>query len=67
MARDAIESPCVKVCAVDGRLGQCLGCGRTLPEIAGWGQRTPEERRAIMDQLPARLEALNARDGAAAQ
>lgn len=55
---DTIESPCVKVCAVDGRLGQCIGCGRTLAEIAGWGQRSDEERRAIMDQLPSRMTAL---------
>lgn len=56
--RDAIESPCVKVCAVDGRLGQCIGCGRTLSEIAGWGHRSYEERREIMDQLPDRMAAL---------
>lgn len=56
--RDAIESPCVKVCAVDGRLGQCIGCGRTLSEIAGWAQRSDEERREIMDQLPERMAAL---------
>ena len=62
MTRAAIESPCVKVCAVDGRLGQCLGCGRTLPEIASWGQRSPEERRAIMDELPTRMAAFKNRE-----
>ncbi|MBL8544059.1 MAG: DUF1289 domain-containing protein, partial [Hyphomonadaceae bacterium] len=29
-----ISSPCIKVCAVDGSSGLCIGCGRTLKEIA---------------------------------
>ena len=29
-----IATPCVKVCAVDGASGYCLGCRRTLAEIA---------------------------------
>lgn len=49
-----IATPCIKVCAVDGRSGHCLGCGRTLPEIARWSKLTDEERAAIMAELPAR-------------
>jgi predicted Fe-S protein YdhL (DUF1289 family) len=44
----------VKVCAVDGRTGFCLGCRRTLPEIAGWARLSDEERAAIMAALPLR-------------
>jgi hypothetical protein len=41
------------------RLGElCIGCGRTLDEIAGWADMSAEERRAIMALLPAR-KALN--------
>jgi predicted Fe-S protein YdhL (DUF1289 family) len=50
----AIATPCVKVCAVDGRTGVCLGCRRTLPEIAGWARLSDEERAAIMTALPLR-------------
>ncbi|MGA8395452.1 MAG: DUF1289 domain-containing protein, partial [Pseudolabrys sp.] len=31
-----IETPCVKVCTLDARMGLCLGCGRTVDEIARW-------------------------------
>ena len=32
----------------------CLGCKRTLGEIARWGSMTDEERAAVIAQLPAR-------------
>jgi hypothetical protein len=54
----AIESPCNKVCVVDAASGLCIGCGRTLTEIGGWIAMTPEERRRIMAELPARLATL---------
>ena len=43
-----IATPCIKVCAVDGESGLCLGCHRTLKEIGFWGRFTDEERTAIM-------------------
>jgi len=46
-----IATPCVKVCYVDGPSGLCLGCFRTLPEIARWGRLTDEERETVMAQL----------------
>lgn len=49
-----IATPCVKVCAVDGASGYCLGCRRTLPEIASWARLTDAERAAIMTALPDR-------------
>ena len=49
-----IATPCVKVCAVDGASGYCLGCRRTLPEIAGWARLSDAEREAIMTALPDR-------------
>ncbi|HVV33927.1 MAG TPA: DUF1289 domain-containing protein [Vitreimonas sp.] len=52
-----ISTPCRKVCIVDGVSGLCLGCGRTLPEIAAWGSLPEERRQAIMAELPARLAA----------
>lgn len=52
----AIESPCILVCSIDDRTGYCFGCGRTRAEIAGWIAMTPQDRRAVMAELPARLQ-----------
>lgn len=48
-------TPCIDVCRFDARSGQCEGCGRTRPEIAGWRKLTPYQRRVIERELPRRL------------
>lgn len=58
MARPSIESPCIKVCAVDGQTGLCLGCGRSLKEIGGWMQLGDDGRREVMEALPDRMAKL---------
>ena len=55
-----IKTPCVKVCVVDGQTNNCLGCGRTLGEIAQWARFTDDQRDAVLALLPARIEALTA-------
>ena len=50
-----METPCVKICAVDPVTKSCTGCGRTLAEIAQWTSLGPAERRRIMAELPDRL------------
>lgn len=52
-----ISTPCQKVCAVEGQSGLCIGCGRTLREIAAWASLDEPQRQAIMAELPARLAA----------
>jgi len=49
-----IATPCVQVCVVDGASGLCLGCYRTLGEVAGWMRFDDDERAAIIAVLPAR-------------
>jgi hypothetical protein len=44
---------------MDPRRGVCLGCARTLDEIARWGALSDEEHAQIMDQLPARRKTLD--------
>ena len=56
LAEHSLETPCVNICLLDPETGTCLGCGRTLAEIASWGQMTDVERRTVMASLPARLE-----------
>lgn len=53
-----MESPCVKICTYEPGAGLCLGCGRTLAEIAGWASMRDAERRRIMAELPARMASL---------
>lgn len=50
-----IESPCVNICTLDARSGICLGCGRTVDEIAQWAAMAAAERSRIMLELPTRL------------
>lgn len=50
----AIPSPCTGVCMLDeGRL--CMGCHRSVDEIARWTQLGDDERRRLMEEeLPRR-------------
>jgi len=51
----SIETPCTKICMIDPRSNLCVGCGRTLGEIARWQGMEDAERREVMAQLPARM------------
>lgn len=61
--RAEIESPCVKICVVHPQARLCVGCHRTLDEIAGWSRMAPEERRRVMAELPGRAGQLRQRRG----
>ncbi len=50
-----METPCVNICVLDDATGTCVGCGRTVAEIAGWTGMSDRERRAIMAALPDRM------------
>lgn len=60
MSLEPIKSPCIKVCAVDGKTGFCLGCGRTLPEIGAWVKMGAEGRENVLARLPERIAHLQA-------
>jgi predicted Fe-S protein YdhL (DUF1289 family) len=61
----AIESPCNKVCVIHPAQKICIGCGRSLDEIAHWIDFDDAERRRIMALLPLRLNAISASPAAA--
>ena len=42
-------TPCVSICKI--LEGKCVGCGRTLEEIAKWRSYSDEERLDIMKRL----------------
>ena len=54
-----MKTPCVKVCVMDPRRDVCLGCCRSLDEIAAWGGMTDEERERIIAVLPERKRRLD--------
>jgi len=49
-----MQSPCTKVCVMDADNRYCLGCRRTLGEIARWSSMPDEERAAVLAQLASR-------------
>lgn len=61
--RAEVQSPCVKICVVHPTEGLCIGCLRTVAEIAAWSSLTPAARAAVMAELPARAPRLAKRRG----
>lgn len=49
-----IPSPCINVCRIDDATGWCVGCLRTLEEIAAWSVLTDGERRDVWTRLALR-------------
>ncbi len=61
--REESDSPCTKVCVIHPDAEICVGCYRTLTEIAGWTNFTSEERQRLMVELPDRAARLRRRRG----
>ena len=53
----ATDSPCVRICQLDDR-GVCIGCLRTLDEIAHWSEMDSATRRRLLAELDRRRAAL---------
>ena len=49
-------SPCIGVCIIDPANGFCLGCARTIPEIAGWLDFSPAEKQRLLEALAKRKQ-----------
>ncbi|MFT4025932.1 MAG: DUF1289 domain-containing protein [Novosphingobium sp.] len=49
-----VESPCTGVCRLDPQGEFCLGCKRTLDEIADWSMLGNAEKRAVLKALAER-------------
>ena len=50
MTQAAPTSPCISVCILDEQR-TCLGCHRTLDEIARWGRMSVTEQWEVMARL----------------
>ena len=56
MSQQAVRSPCVSICALDGD-DVCIGCYRTGEEISRWGGMSEDERQAVMKKVAEREQA----------
>ena len=63
------ESPCVGLCQMDAERLYCMGCQRTLNEIAGWSSMSVGDKRRVLQEISIRANAATGlpkrRDGAA--
>jgi uncharacterized protein len=62
MTQAAPASPCMNICVLDASR-TCIGCLRTLDEIARWGRMSATEQW----QVVARLERVRQQQQAAAE
>ena len=53
MSRE-IPSPCQNVCQMNPQTGYCIGCLRTLDEIADWLEMNDAQKRLLLARLDAR-------------
>jgi predicted Fe-S protein YdhL (DUF1289 family) len=49
-----VMSPCKSICIMDAKSDMCIGCKRTIAEIARWPMMDDDERRTVVDSLKAR-------------
>ncbi|MCP5267785.1 MAG: DUF1289 domain-containing protein [Zoogloeaceae bacterium] len=50
----AVPSPCINVCKMDAENALCLGCLRTLEEIAQWSRASNTVKQEILDAVARR-------------
>ena len=51
---DVVESPCIGICVVNERV--CIGCGRSLKEIAQWSKMSDEEKEQVNANLQNKIQ-----------
>jgi len=51
---EIVPSPCISVCVMDAAGVLCLGCFRTLDEIAAWSLLDADTKRGVLAALPER-------------
>ena len=59
-AAAGVASPCISLCQMHPATGWCLGCLRTLDEIAAWGGLDDAAKRDLLVRLAPRRVAWRA-------
>ena len=49
-----VMSPCIGICIMDAKSNLCVGCKRTIDEVARWPMIEDSERQKIIDSLKTR-------------
>ena len=49
-----VPSPCISVCRMDAATALCVGCLRTIDEIAAWGMLDDDARRGVWAEIARR-------------
>lgn len=49
-----VPSPCIRICRIDEEKQVCIGCLRTLGEIAAWGRYTEAEKLQVYEHISLR-------------
>ncbi|MES2767298.1 MAG: DUF1289 domain-containing protein [Bacteroidota bacterium] len=57
-----VESPCINICYMDEAQNVCIGCYRTLDEIARWGAASDVVKKQILKAIEVRKETLKLPD-----
>jgi uncharacterized protein len=47
-------SPCISICQMNPKTGLCIGCHRTIDEIANWSALSDVEKRGVLDLVDER-------------
>ena len=50
-----VPSPCVSVCVMDPGTQWCVGCWRSLEEIAAWSRLPDEDQRQVWLRIQERM------------
>jgi len=51
-----LPSPCINICRMDAANGLCIGCWRSLDEIAGWAIADDTVRATILAAVARRRQ-----------
>ena len=49
-----LPSPCISICQIDPKTGNCLGCYRSRQEIARWPAMSTDEQAKLLQELKQR-------------
>ncbi len=60
-----VASPCRQICVMDPHSGLCVGCARTLDEIASWSALDDAAKRRILLRIEQRRASSSASTAAA--
>lgn len=50
-----VKSPCRNVCTLDNK-GKCVGCFRTIEEIANWSLYPDSDKRKVLSLIQLRMQ-----------